>query len=649
MKSYRKNGTNSCGDFQVIGEEYSSSIIYYLSSIAFMFKYLTQYQKRIWFHLLLLMGWLAIGTSLRFANLDGKHLWDDEFATLVFSLGNSFNSIPLDRLIDLDTLLQPLKPRPEAGVTDVVRHLMTESTHPPVFFALNHLWLKLFPTSGGLVLAWAGRSLSAIFGIISIPAIFALGSFAFRSLLVGQIAAAMMAVSPYGIYLAQEARHYTLTILFVIASIACLIEAVRTVKNRTPLPLWIVLIWVAVNGLGIAVHYFFSIALCAEALVLLRFWLADYGGLIRQKLQPLTHLTKPKKSPPSPPSNPLFLAHSPYWWRIYAALMGTAIAGLAWIPTLQRVSDNEMTKWVFTGNTFSNLLSPIIRLLAWLITMVVFLPVEGVSLPIAIASALGSIVFLLWVLSKLRPSFQIQIQQPTTSIPTQVLRDFTLAAIAIFLIITYIVGADLTIAARYHFIYFPCVTLLLASTLAVCWRDRRYEEKEQVKSQRSKIKPFNSRLLAAFTGQKVAILVLVMGFIGGLTVVSNLGFQKSTHPHILVAKIQQMSPVPIAIATFHETPHQARVLIELGWEFKRLMANSESPIISPQFILAHQEDELKPPIEIIDRAIAPMPRPLDLWLINSGIPLESKLQNCSPYFPKTQILPGHHHQLYHCR
>jgi len=40
----------------------------------------------------------------------------------------------------------------------------------------------------------------------------------FRSRLVGQIAAAMMAVSPYGIYLAQEARHYTLAILLIIAS-----------------------------------------------------------------------------------------------------------------------------------------------------------------------------------------------------------------------------------------------------------------------------------------------------------------------------------------------------------------------------------------------------------------------------------------------
>jgi uncharacterized membrane protein len=165
-----------------------------------------------WFHFLLLLVWLAIGTGLRFTNLASKPPWTDEFATLVFSLGNSFHAVPLEEAIALDTLLMPLQPNP-ATPTTVIHNLMTESTHPPVYFVLIHLWMKLFPTEGGLVSLWAARSLPAILGATSIPAIFGLGWLAFRSRLVGQIAAAMMAVSPYGIYLAQEARHYTLAIL----------------------------------------------------------------------------------------------------------------------------------------------------------------------------------------------------------------------------------------------------------------------------------------------------------------------------------------------------------------------------------------------------------------------------------------------------
>lgn len=167
-----------------------------------------------WVHFLLLLVWLAIGTGLRFTNLESKPPWTDEFATLVFSLGNSFRTVPLEQAIALDTLLMPLQPHTETPLTAVIHNLMAESTHPPVYFVLSHLWMKLFPLEDGLVSLWAARSLSVTLGVASIPAIFGLGWLAFRSRLVGQIAAASMAVSPYGIYLAQEARHYTLAILY---------------------------------------------------------------------------------------------------------------------------------------------------------------------------------------------------------------------------------------------------------------------------------------------------------------------------------------------------------------------------------------------------------------------------------------------------
>lgn len=48
---------------------------------------------------LLLLVWIAIATCLRLTNLDGKPPWTDEFSTLVFILGNSFQDVPLDRAI----------------------------------------------------------------------------------------------------------------------------------------------------------------------------------------------------------------------------------------------------------------------------------------------------------------------------------------------------------------------------------------------------------------------------------------------------------------------------------------------------------------------------------------------------------------------
>ncbi|MBD0345448.1 MAG: glycosyltransferase family 39 protein, partial [Coleofasciculus sp. Co-bin14] len=163
-----------------------------------------------WLHPLLLLVWIAIGAVLRFTQLTGKPPWTDEFATLVFSLGNSFQPVPIDRAISLETLLQPLRLNPTAGAPTVLHHLLTEDHHPPLYFLLAHWWMQLVPTSGEYVSLWAARSLPAVFGVVSIPAAYGLGFLAFHSRLVAQLAAAMIAVSPYGIFLSQEARHYTL-------------------------------------------------------------------------------------------------------------------------------------------------------------------------------------------------------------------------------------------------------------------------------------------------------------------------------------------------------------------------------------------------------------------------------------------------------
>ena len=221
-----------------------------------------------------------IGISLRFTQLAAKPPWTDEFSTIVFSLGNSFRTVPLDRVIAIDVLLQPLQPKPGAGITDVVRHLLTESNHPPLYFMLAHWWMRLWlPNPEGFASVWAARALPALFGALSIPAIYGLGWLAFRSRLVGQMAAAMIAVSPYGIFLAQEARHYTLAILWVTASLCCLAIATRHIKLRTPLPSQVTVSWIGINFLGISTHYFFSITLCAEALWLIVLsWRQRRGG-----------------------------------------------------------------------------------------------------------------------------------------------------------------------------------------------------------------------------------------------------------------------------------------------------------------------------------------------------------------------------------
>ena len=120
------------------------------------------------FHYWLLLLWIIVGACLRFINLGLLPPWTDESATMVFSLGNSFYQVPINQFISVPTLMEPLQLNHSAGINDVTQLLLTESTHPPLYFVLTHFWLKLFPSTDGLVSLWGARSLSAGLGHLDI-------------------------------------------------------------------------------------------------------------------------------------------------------------------------------------------------------------------------------------------------------------------------------------------------------------------------------------------------------------------------------------------------------------------------------------------------------------------------------------------------
>lgn len=71
-----------------------------------------------------ILVWFAIALSLRLIHLSVPSLWMDEVATILFSLGNSSHTIPLNEVISLDQLLQPLEVTPSATAADVVLSLI---------------------------------------------------------------------------------------------------------------------------------------------------------------------------------------------------------------------------------------------------------------------------------------------------------------------------------------------------------------------------------------------------------------------------------------------------------------------------------------------------------------------------------------------
>ncbi|MGD2143899.1 MAG: glycosyltransferase family 39 protein, partial [Anaerolineae bacterium] len=81
--------------------------------------------------------------------------------------------------------------------------------HPPLYYALLHGWTEVFGDSEA-----SARSLSALFGSLTIPVVYLLGR-RLSGEKVGLLAALILAVSPFHVRFAQEARMYTLLALNV--------------------------------------------------------------------------------------------------------------------------------------------------------------------------------------------------------------------------------------------------------------------------------------------------------------------------------------------------------------------------------------------------------------------------------------------------
>lgn len=574
-----------------------------------------------WLHLLLMLLWILLGLSLRFTNLTGKPLWTDEFSTIVFSLGNGFADIPLDQVISIEQLLQPLKPTPGNGVEAVVSHLFRESNHPPLYFVLSHFWLHLFPTdANGLISTWGIRSLAALIGTLTIPVTFFLAWLAFRSRVVAQTSAAFMAVSPFGIYLAQEARHYTLPILVILLSLCCLVVAAQKLRDRIVLPIWLCFCWIIINGLGIATHYFFAFTLGAEAIVILCL------GLVQSwRERGIWH-------------------PSLHWRRVWVVAAGTAAAGLIWWPILQNIQEGELTRWIYQGDR-SGLawLDPIGQALAGWITMLYLLPIQISSQFLEGLSGVALVLLVLWTLPKLYRGLQVQYLQRDPRLGVLVLSVFVVGAILLFFSITYFFDADLTSAFRYNFVFFPGVVILIGAGLASSWDVAiRIAQAPAVN-----VPPALLNLLRV-SNRKTVIVIWLLSLLGAFTVVTNLGYQKTHRPDVVAAAIRDQTEHPALVAIPHQTHGQTGRLMGIAVELQQQPAP-----IPTQFLLAHQTQNQQSAITTLNQALNQLSRPLDLWLLNfQDVPKELldevlEQQNCAAE-SKSRSVDGYRYRMYRC-
>jgi uncharacterized membrane protein len=387
-------------------------------------------RKNLSLHYLALAGIIALGAALRFWYLDLKPLWLDEVLTALLSLGHRYKDVPLEVVFAPSTLQELFALQPNRTCAEIANAVATESTHPPLFFCLMHQWLNwVEPLAQPL--SWKLRALPALVGTGAIAAIYALNRIVF-SPTAGLMGAAFMAVSPFAVYLSQEARHYTLPMLLILLALLGLMQIQHAfyIQKRLPHPIvW--LFWGITNSIGCYVHYFFILAFIAQILTL--------TGLMYWRRRML-----PKGS----------------WVALMLVVCGVGVSYLPWFSVLLGSVGRSETGWLPQPQHLAPLYQTV---LAWL-SMIIALPVENQPLWIQVPAVLLTIVFGGWVGWQGIRGFKRLWRQQETHLAMFTLSCFTLCVLLQFMGIIYLLGKDITVAPRYHFVYYPAICALLGAS-----------------------------------------------------------------------------------------------------------------------------------------------------------------------------------------
>jgi len=189
---------------------------------------------------LLLSLCLVAGVILRVVNLEQKLYWYDEAFTMLRISGHTeaeaVQAIPPNQVISV-TQLAPYQKRDQKhgerglieAVSQTVRGLAEEEPqHTPLYYGLARLWAELFGDSISAI-----RSLSVLVSLLALPAMAWLCWELFGSELGAWLGTALLAVSPFQVIYAQEARPTALWTLTILLASAALLRALRLQTARS--------------------------------------------------------------------------------------------------------------------------------------------------------------------------------------------------------------------------------------------------------------------------------------------------------------------------------------------------------------------------------------------------------------------------------
>jgi len=115
------------------------------------------------------------------------------------------------------------------SVADMLQWTIRIDQHPPLYYLLLHYWIALNGET-----PYYARLLSVLFGAGTIPIIYLIGK-RLAGVVVGLVAAVLLALSPFNIYFAQEARMYTLLMFNAAVALYALVRLLTDSRSVKPI------------------------------------------------------------------------------------------------------------------------------------------------------------------------------------------------------------------------------------------------------------------------------------------------------------------------------------------------------------------------------------------------------------------------------
>lgn len=380
---------------------------------------------------MVLFIFILLGTGLRLYNLGGQGIWHDEQCTLMYAQGKFGYYLQKYRVdyMDARAFRDEITEAPSIQPIAVVHEIYNYDPHPPLYYLIVNLFISAFGTSEFVL-----RLPSALFGILTIPFLFLLGSRLYNAGL-GLIAAGLFALAPYQVYFAQEARMYSMVVFLSVLSTWLLLELSFRRKEGGRWSGWA--LWIAyilITTAGIYTQYLFVFILPFQFIFVLARHLYDRAFLSRWFLAMVLSFLAilPWLIACSFQSNgPLTISWLHGRWPI-ARLIRIAIenlSGFIWFKDLRPYK----FKWLWIILFFMGLLSAGRRKSLWLLPLWAGVPLAATVFADTILGTHASAVNRYLILST--PPLYLLLALGLVSLPTRFLTPLLVGVLSLHLMI----------------------------------------------------------------------------------------------------------------------------------------------------------------------------------------------------------------------